>query len=126
LLWVGRRRSQVTLRRGLEALGPEVVQRLRFVCSDMWKPYSPVIAAEAGQALHILDRFHITGHLNQAVDEVRRAESTRLQAKSKSSAKWLKHMRWSLLRRGSRCAGAPGKSWMPCSPASWPLHGLGI
>ena len=24
---------------GLEALGPEVVQGLRFICSDMWQPY---------------------------------------------------------------------------------------
>ena len=76
LLWVGRRRSQATLRRGLKALGPEVVQGLRFVCSDMWKPYLQVIAAQAGQALHVLDRFHITSHLNQAVDQVRRAESS--------------------------------------------------
>jgi transposase len=30
----------------------------------MWKPYLNVIAAEAGQALHVLDRFHITTHLN--------------------------------------------------------------
>ena len=64
LLWVGRRRSQATLRRGLKALGPEVVKGLRFVCSDMWKPYLQVIAAQAGQALHVLDRFHITSHLN--------------------------------------------------------------
>jgi len=54
LLWVGRRRSQATLRRGLKALGPEVVKGLRFVCSDMWKPYLQVIAAQAGQALHVL------------------------------------------------------------------------
>ena len=32
LLWVGRRRSQVTLGRGLEALGPEVVQG-RVLCA---------------------------------------------------------------------------------------------
>jgi transposase len=49
-------------RRGLKALGPEVVKGLRFVCSDMWKPYLKVIAAQAGQALHVLDRFHITSH----------------------------------------------------------------
>jgi transposase len=105
LLWVGRRRSQATLRRGLKTLGPELVKGLRFVCSDMWKPYLQVIAAEAGQALHVLDRFHITGHLNQAVDQVRRAESTRLRATSKPAAQRLKHMRWSLLRRGSRVRG---------------------
>ena len=105
LLWVGRRRSQATLQRGLKALGPEVVRGLRFVCSDMWKPYLKVIAAQAGQALHVLDRFHITSHLNQAVDQVRRAESTRLGAKSKKAAQRLKHMRWPLLRRGSRVRG---------------------
>jgi transposase len=105
LLWVGRRRSQATLRRGLKALGPEVVQGLRFVCSDMWKPYLTVIAAQAGHALHILDRFHITSHLNQAVDQVRRAESSRLRAQGKPAAQRLKHMRWALLRRGSRVRG---------------------
>ncbi len=82
LLWVGRRRSQATLRRGLKALGPEVVRGLRFVCSDMWKPYLQVIAAQAPRALHVLDRFHITSHLNEAVDQVQRAESTRLRAQS--------------------------------------------
>lgn len=105
LLWVGRRRTQATLRRGLKTLGPEVVQGLRFVCSDMWKPYLQVIAAKAGQALHVLDRFHITGHLNQAVDQVRRGESSRLRAKSKEAAQQLKHTRWTLLRRGSRVRG---------------------
>jgi transposase len=105
LLWVGRRRSQATLRRGLKALGPEVVKGLRFVCSDMWQPYLQVIAAQAGHALHVLDRFHITSHLNQAVDQVRRAESTRLRAKSQEAAQRLKHMRWPLLRRGSRVRG---------------------
>jgi len=43
--------------------------------------------------------------LNQAVDQVRRAESTRLRAKSKKAAQRLKHMRWALLRRGSRVRG---------------------
>ena len=105
LLWVGQRRTEATLRRGLKALGPEVVKGLRFVCSDMWKPYLSVLAAEAGQALHVLDRFHITMHLNQAVDQVRRAESARLRAASKAAAQQLKHTRWTLLRRGSRVRG---------------------
>jgi transposase len=37
------------------------VARMRFVCSDMWKPYLQVIAAQAGQALHVLDRFRPNG-----------------------------------------------------------------
>jgi transposase len=103
LLWVGRRRTQSTLRRGLAALGPEVVRGLRFVCSDMWQPYLRVVAAQASQALHVLDRFHIAGHLNQAVDQVRRGESGRLRGRP--LAKRLKKMRWHLLKRGRRVRG---------------------
>jgi transposase len=103
LLWVGRKRTQATLRRGLDALGSEVVGGLKYVCSDMWKPYLKVLAQRAGQALHILDRFHITMHLNQAVDQVRRAESTRL--KGQPLAERLKKMRWKLLRQGSHVRG---------------------
>ncbi len=105
LLWVGKRRTQASLRRGLQTLGPEVVQGLRFVCSDMWKPYLQVIAAQIPQALHVLDRFHITSHLNQAVDQVRRAEHSRLRAAGQAIAERLKHLRWPLLRRGSRVRG---------------------
>ena len=60
LLWVGRRRSQATLRRGLKALGPEVVKGLRFVCSDMWKPYlkvngeEPIMRRKAAGPLSLL------------------------------------------------------------------------
>lgn len=103
LLWVGRRRTKATLRRGLAALGPSVVKGLRFICSDMWQPYLKVIAAQASQALHVLDRFHITMHLNQALDQVRRQESGRLRGHT--LAKRLKKMRWKLLRRGSRVRG---------------------
>jgi transposase len=124
LLWVGRRRTQATLRRGLAALGPAVVSGLGYVCSDMWRAYLKVIATKAPQALHVLDRFHITMHLNQAVDQVRRAETGRLRGQS--MAEKLKHMRWKLLRRGSRVRGqakqrlwgllrtklATGRAWM--------------
>jgi transposase len=53
--------------------------------------------------LHIPERFHIVQHLNQAVDEVRRAESTRLRGKPLGAT--LKKMRGKLLRRGSRVRG---------------------
>lgn len=105
LLWVGKRRTQATLRNGLADLGEEVIKGLRFVCSDMWKPYLNVLAAQAGQALHVLDRFHITSHLNQALDQVRRAESGRLRASASAQAARLKDMRWKLLRRHSRVRG---------------------
>ena len=105
LLWVGRKRTEATLRRGFAALGEKVVRGLRFIATDMWRAFENVVAADAGQALHVLDRFHITMHLNQAVDEVRRAESARLRAAASGQAAYLKAMRWKLLRRGSRVRG---------------------
>jgi transposase len=124
LLWIGRRRTQATLRRGLAALGPAVCGGLRFVCSDMWRAYLNVVATQLPQALHVLDRFHITQHLNQAVDQVRRGESGRLRGHP--TAVKLKRMRWQLLRRGTRVRGrakqrlhgllraqlATGRAWM--------------
>ncbi len=110
LLWVGRRRTQATLQHGLKVLGPQVLSGLRYICSDMWQPYLKVMAKKAGHALHILDRFHIVQHLNKAVDQVRRAESTRLHGKPMAAK--LKKMRWKLLRRGSRVRGqARVKLW---------------
>jgi len=71
----------------------------------MWRPYLNVIRAQASQALHVLDRFHITTHLNQALDQVRRAETGRLRAVASAQAARLKNMRWKLLRRASRVRG---------------------
>jgi len=47
----------------------------------MWKPYLKVIAKKAGDAIHVLDRFHIMAHLNKAIDEVRATEARELKAK---------------------------------------------
>jgi transposase len=45
----------------------------------MWKPYLKVIKKKAGQAIHILDRFHIMTHLSKAIDEVRAGEAKELK-----------------------------------------------
>ncbi|MBL9179431.1 MAG: ISL3 family transposase, partial [Verrucomicrobiaceae bacterium] len=106
LLWVGQRRTEACLRQGIRELGA-AMQSVKYVCSDMWKPYLKVIAALLPQALNILDRFHIVAHLNGAVDAVRRGEVSRLggsKAKGSAGAK-LKNMRWNLLRAGRRVRG---------------------
>jgi transposase len=105
LLRVGKRRAQATLRRGLTALGEELVRGLHFVGTDRWRPYLNGIAQRAGRVLHLLDRCHLTMHLNRAADPVRRAESGRLRAAAAVQAAPLKAMRWQLPRRGSRGRG---------------------
>jgi transposase len=104
LLWVGRRRTQATLRKGLEALGAPVRATLRYVCSDLWQAYLAVVAKQLPQAVHWLDRFHVVQHFNQAVDQLRRQESAAVGRKTAAGQR-LKHMRWSLLKRGTRVLG---------------------
>jgi transposase len=62
----------------------------------MWKPYLKVVAKKAGQALHILDRFHIAVHLSQAIDQVRRIEVRTLKQQGRQPI--LTKTRWILLK----------------------------
>lgn len=80
LLYIGQGRRVRTLLRFFHDQGTAWCSRIRFVCSDMWKPYLKVIAKKLPQALHVLDRFHIVAKLNEAVDRVRRAEVKRMKA----------------------------------------------
>jgi transposase len=97
LLWIGQERRVKTLLRFFRWFGVERTDALRFVCSDMWKPYLKVVAKKAGHALHILDRFHIAMHMSEAIDQVRRAEVHELKRQGRPA--WLSKARWVLLRR---------------------------
>lgn len=79
LLFVGRERKAKTLLRFFRDFGKERCVLLKFVCSDMWKPYIKVIAKKVPQALHILDRFHIVQNLGKALDKIRAEEARRLR-----------------------------------------------
>ena len=97
LLWIGEKRTVKTLLRFFRWFGSERSLVLKFVCSDMWKPYLKVIAKKAAGALHILDRFHIMAHLGKAIDEVRAQEAKDLKKKGLSTI--LTKTRWLLLKR---------------------------
>ena len=101
LLWVGLERTEASLRSCFEDLGKDFVAGLRYICSDMWQPYLSVIAAQASQAVHVLDRFHIMANLNKAIDKVRAEEARRLKADGYEQV--FKHSRWCLLKRPENC-----------------------
>lgn len=48
------------------------------VALDMWKAYANAVAEKLPQADIVHDRFHISQHLNEAVDKVRRKENKEL------------------------------------------------
>lgn len=96
LLWCGEARTEKTINGFFDWFGAERSASLKFVCSDMWKPYLNVIAQRAGQALNILDRFHIAKKLNEAIDHVRAGETKALIKRGKPVV--LKHSRWCVLK----------------------------
>jgi transposase len=97
LLWIGKDRTAKTFLRFFRMLGKERSSRLKFVCSDMWKPYLKVIAKKASQAVHVLDRFHIMQKMSKAIDKVRAGEARQLKADGYEEV--LKHSRWCFLKR---------------------------
>jgi transposase len=97
LLWVGEDRSEHSLRGLFIMLSAEVRAGIRFVCSDMWKPYLTVISEQIEQAVHVLDRFHIMKNMGDAIDKVRRGETKRLERDGYEPV--LKGSRWCLLKR---------------------------
>ena len=103
LLWVGIRRTERTLRRGLKTLGTEVMAGIQVVVSDLWRPYLAVVRKHLSQAVQILDRFHLTALLNKAVDQVRRGEGYALRDQRRGQR--LKKTRWLLLKPRARVRG---------------------
>jgi transposase len=97
LLWVGKDRTKATIRGFFTMFGEARAKALQFVVSDMWKPYLDVIKEKAGQALHILDRFHVVMKLNKAIDKVRAQEARHMARAGYQPV--LKHTRWCFLKR---------------------------
>jgi transposase len=51
--------------------------RITAACADMWEPFTQSILKWAPECRIMFDKLHVMQHANQAVDEVRRAESFR-------------------------------------------------
>ena len=97
LLAVAEERTEASLRSCLESLGEATCRGVRYVCSDMWKPYLNVIAGHLGQAVHVLDRFHVMQKFGKALDEIRAEEARRLKRDGYEPV--LKRSRWCFLKR---------------------------
>lgn len=80
LIWSGEGREKKTLEAFFDDLGADQAERLDAVCCDMWANYSDVVTERAPQAKLVFDKFHIAKHLNDAVNDVRKAEARRLKS----------------------------------------------
>lgn len=61
-----------------QSLTEEQRQQVTAVALDMWKAYANAVEETMPQADIVHDRFHISQHLNEAVDKVRRQENKTL------------------------------------------------
>src|SRR6266568_1853911 len=97
-LWFGKERKKETLdaffrseltsrqRKGIEA-----------ACVDMWEPFRLSLQEWTPECRIIYDKFHVLGHANAAVDEVRKAEFFRQGPQKRElikGKKWLLLSRW--------------------------------
>ena len=95
-LWAGRERKRETLDRFFaEALPPQHRRPVRAICMDMWEPFAQSVRAHLPAAQIVYDKFHVLRHVNDAVDETRRAEFFR---KGGAARGLLRGKRWLLLR----------------------------
>ena len=97
LLYVAQGRTEESLQSFFRILTDQARQSIRFVASDMWRPYLKIIRENVGDAIHVLDRFHIMSNMNKAIDQVRREEVRQLKTDGYEPV--LKHSRWALLKR---------------------------
>jgi transposase len=97
LLAVAEKRTEASLRSCLEGLGEPVCLGVKYVCSDMWRPYLKVIAERLDRAIHVLDRFHVMQQFGKALDEIRAEEAKRLVRDGYEPV--LKKSRWCFLKR---------------------------
>ncbi len=96
-IWAGPERKRETLDRFFaEALPPRRRRAVRAVCVDMWEPFAQSLRAHLPHARIVYDKFHVLRHVNDAVDETRRAEFFR---KGGAARGLLRGKRWLLLRR---------------------------
>lgn len=105
-VWFGDTRKKETLDRFFRTeLRSGQRKRIEAACVDMWEPFRLSIEQWAPQCRIVYDKFHILGHANDAVDEVRRAEFFRKGSKMRDlikGKKWLLMSRWKNLKATGR------------------------
>lgn len=96
-IWFGGEdRSEASLAKFYEEIGPKKSAQIRLALMDMWKPFRKATEKNAPQAAILFDKFHVMRHLGEALDKVRKAEYKRL---SGNQRKFVKGQKYNLLTR---------------------------
>lgn len=88
-------RSEASLEMFYDFLGPVLAGRIRLAVMDMWKAFRNATGTHAPQAAILYDKFHVLRQLNEAMDQVRKAEYKRLT--NRPDRKYIKGQKYVLL-----------------------------
>lgn len=94
--WVGEGRSQESIGKFFDEIGPERSAEIVAVTMDMSASYIAEVQERAPNAEIAFDPFHVVKLGNEAVHDVRRTEAR--ERKGTDEAKVLKGSRWALLK----------------------------
>lgn len=84
-------RKQEDAARAWASLTPGQHASVEAVAMDMWQAYENSAAEAVPQAAIVHDKFHVSAHLNEAVDKVRKAEHRKLMAEGDETLKGTKY-----------------------------------
>jgi len=94
-IWFGGKdRSEKSMDKFYEWLGPKKCKQIRLVLMDMWKAFENSARKNIPQAAILYDKFHVMRHLGEAMDKVRKSEYARLSGKNRQ---FIKGQRYNLL-----------------------------
>ena len=96
VLEVSESRTQISAERALRGAVPKRFRdRVSAVCTDMWPAFMNAAASVLPKAKMVHDRFHVSKHLNDAIDKTRREEQRGLLADGEGG---LKNARYLFMR----------------------------
>ena len=101
IVWARPGRNAATLQAFFDGLG-ERRQSIKAVSIDMSAGYENAVNAALPAAEVCFDPFHVVALAGRAVDEVRRAEWRSHGKSGSSGGRWVKGVRWSLLKAPER------------------------
>lgn len=76
----------------LQSLPEASRESVQAVAMDMWPAYLQAMEQVLPKAIHVFDPFHVSKHLNEAVDKVRRREHRELSAGGDETLKKTKYL----------------------------------
>ena len=94
-IWLGGQgRTEQDMELFFNTMGIERCSTVKLAVMDMWKPFRKATLKHALNAQIVYDKFHIIGHLADALDQVRRSEYKRVSEKER---RFIKGQRYTLL-----------------------------